>query len=1633
MKKEIILASLILLIPSIVYAVNLQIQTIVPFPSNMTGGNTYTSQVNVKNNFTRVVPIYLISYINETTPIDPLEYNLTAYFSDFNFTCNQIYPGYWECRNSTNYYYFPSLSQKLLNLSLSLHPAIIPTVFNYTLEVLGPYLDDIPPIITLIAPPNGSHILPKTWINLTVEDNINVSHVWYTRSIFYDTFSASGGTTPDNPWIFSDGTWSVVNGELTQNGSITQTYAFAGDTSWTNYILESRLKASSSNADTYVGVNFRVQSDNRSYWVGIHNDNSIEVWRLDVYPGGWTQLSDWNGYTFDLSWHTIKVRAVGNNFDIYWDGDYVGSFVDSTYSSGKIGLHTAYSTFVTAQFDNVKVSTIESTLFSGSVNFTQVSIDTTSWPDGLTLIDVYANDTSDNLNHTVYFFTFDSTGPKITFVYPTPVNQTKGTGNTVLINTTVQNGFSPISWCKLEWNGVNTTMTKVGTGSSVICKKSRTTVDGKNYTYKVYAADTLGNQGVSETRIYYENSEPTLISIIVNKTCVKLNDPINVTTFNASDSDGDTLILRLGSSSNSSDLCNSTSGQPELSCIFNINWNDTSSHLIYGVVDDGLEFSAERSVAISSDNSGPIPPTGLSPINNSITNSNPTFSWSNTTDVGCNGTVNKYQISIYLNPGCAVQYKTAQTTLNSYTFPSPFSNGTYYWKVRARDGFNNWGNWSGCMKLNVDAIPPRVENSTVNTTVELGQNVTVTVDVEDDSLHTVDTVLVEEYREKYKFDFGNGTSPVENNYTNITRFMTYNVSIGYGWVSSPSGDRDRGVGTNLTRDLIFDSVNRTFNVDLSNGKYFVTVLLGDMSYPHDMMDVYVEDQLKLNDINTSAGEIKWLNFTVNVNDSQLNIKFVDDGGTDPNWVSEGLIIKSFVQSYKMIEITPMSTYSATIPYPSLGLHSIRYVANDTVGNVNDTVVDSFNVITPPPAKITSVTIKPSVIFNNTIYVGNGNTRFNITFDKNMNMSVQPTVKFGLTPIIIDDGDPGYSETGSWTSSSEPGYGNDIRYISAGSGSNNATWTPNITTAGSYRVYVSWTTHPNRATNANYTIYYNGGSYSFTVNQENYANGSTGGSSGEWSGWYYADTFNFSAGANGKVVLNDNANEYVIADAVKFESTKTNLVTGTWTNSTLWSGIYFITNTTGDGNNTLNITGAKDSIGRIVEENTSTWFMIGTAPKFATLIISPSIGNTYVKAGNISFTIIFGQPMNMSVNPTVTFGQSSLFNTYAINGSWNTSTNTTWVGYYNVLSSMSNVWYTISISGAQDFMGSVIPQDTSYRFLVDTRPPRIWDIQISNITTEENETISVRVKDDKSIGQESSGIGTVLVELNGSINFTMQFGYLNTFMASGDSVYYFILNNSSYAVGNQSLKFYVNDTAGNVNSNATASFYVNSTIPQIGGKIAFLCRNNPVNGTSINGTCNDDIEPQLISWLRSQGWNVTVNIYYKWNKANLAGYNLMMCSDERYACDYATKSTTDVYYMHKVNKTAFVEISDDSLLRAAKNFAYVRYSGGSTRLNINNLYVTIGHPITTGYFGNMQIFSTNKNMTTISDDMLSGVKDIADAGAENHKTTLFSKDQPGRFVYVGWFYRDFSGLNAIGNTTLTRAISWAQCGNAKGCS
>jgi len=102
------------------------------------------------------------------------------------------------------------------------------------------------------------------------------------------------------------------------------------------------------------------------------------------------------------------------------------------------------------------------------------------------------------------------------------------------------------------------------------------------------------------------------------------------------------------------------------------------------------------------------------------------------------------------------------------------------------------------------------------------------------------------------------------------------------------------------------------------------------------------------------------------------------------------------------------------------------------------------------------------------------------------------------------------------------FGTDYQWKPLGSGICKATWIPQIPQSGVYKVYVRWPASSTWASDARFTIVYNGGSFTQSVNQQVKGNS-----------WNLLSSFSFVQGTSGYVQLSDLASGPVVADAVKF--------------------------------------------------------------------------------------------------------------------------------------------------------------------------------------------------------------------------------------------------------------------------------------------------------------------------------------------------------------------------------------------------------------------------------------------------------------------------------------------------------------------
>lgn len=137
--------------------------------------------------------------------------------------------------------------------------------------------------------------------------------------------------------------------------------------------------------------------------------------------------------------------------------------------------------------------------------------------------------------------------------------------------------------------------------------------------------------------------------------------------------------------------------------------------------------------------------------------------------------------------------------------------------------------------------------------------------------------------------------------------------------------------------------------------------------------------------------------------------------------------------------------------------------------------------------------------------------------------------------IVADNSQG-AAVGAWNASTSVGgyYGTNYQAHAAGSGTDSFTWTLAVSAAGTYEVYARWTQHPNRASDAKYTVNHAGGASQVSVNQK------TG--SGAWQ---LLGTYSFAAG-NATVSLSDQADGYIIADAVMLVPPGAAPNSATWT-------------------------------------------------------------------------------------------------------------------------------------------------------------------------------------------------------------------------------------------------------------------------------------------------------------------------------------------------------------------------------------------------------------------------------------------------------------------------------------------------------
>jgi len=192
-----------------------------------------------------------------------------------------------------------------------------------------------------------------------------------TRGVFYDFENKA----QLNEWEVIGGDWKIEKGAL--KGEKTPAAGgfdhgpgiVVGEDSWTDYTVELKIKM---DADKLGGPIIRYIDEQNWYW--------FEAWRTSIYlrphVAGEDQAPDpipdamWDrGKEFqDGEWHTYKIKAVGEDITVWFDGEKILDFtynklkwgrpahdVNEGLLKGKVGLMTWTGDMGLAYFDDVNI------------------------------------------------------------------------------------------------------------------------------------------------------------------------------------------------------------------------------------------------------------------------------------------------------------------------------------------------------------------------------------------------------------------------------------------------------------------------------------------------------------------------------------------------------------------------------------------------------------------------------------------------------------------------------------------------------------------------------------------------------------------------------------------------------------------------------------------------------------------------------------------------------------------------------------------------------------------------------------------------------------------------------------------------------------------------------------------------------------------------------------------------------------------------------------------------------------------------------------------------------------------------------------------------------------------------------
>ncbi len=433
-------------------------------------------------------------------------------------------------------------------------------------------------------------------------------------------------------------------------------------------------------------------------------------------------------------------------------------------------------------------------------NFTNES----SLTDGVYLLQIRCNDSLNNTASSLVNFTYDITNPSITFIAPTPDNETNLTIRKVIINVSLGDTNPSMVW--LNWNGIEEQNQSWTSGALTFTKHN---LFNGYYNYTVTVTDLAGNSNTSETRIVGINSPTPVVELIypANNNYSNLtwtNFTCNLTSIAGRTIKNVTFYWNYTGEWLANESVTGLTNQNEI-VAFNRSLENKSvmwNCLAYDNESDG-EWSTQN-YTFTSDRVNPIAHQGANPVDNYNSSSS-----SMVFDIKCTDNFGLSAMQLWTN--------TTGVWLANYT-NSNYTNNTWFnvtvagipdatnykWSVYCRDKAGN-SHVTANRTFSVDIIPPEAYFGvqTVNGTINNSRSITFDLKCTDNQ-NVFAIALYGDWNNKWELK-------------NITLSPGNNTWINYNYTLNPN-EADRAYHWNVfcndsTSNSVFNSTNRTYILD----------------------------------------------------------------------------------------------------------------------------------------------------------------------------------------------------------------------------------------------------------------------------------------------------------------------------------------------------------------------------------------------------------------------------------------------------------------------------------------------------------------------------------------------------------------------------------------------------------------------------------------------------------------------------------------------------------------------------------------------------------------------------------------------------------------------------------------------------